>query len=192
MSDAGRALWHNTTGRDVWEWDLLQPLTREAWIRRAAGDFSFIPSQSRAEAYNKPLPDEVLERPSPPVPERPAVLIDRNDPRINGGAKTVINRFVKAGWVVEVSYARGPWIMTRDWHVCDSILVRAQYGEVRAAAQWIRKEWLEKDKPIWSCEIIRVNDNQGHPLKSDDLKYLTLGLPYDTVGPMITSSEGEL
>jgi hypothetical protein len=192
---AGRALWMETMSREEYEWDLLTPLTRETWERRAAGDLSFVPSQSRFEAVGQSLPDEVLdgEQGSPPAPEHPAELIDVKDKRINAGAKTVINRFLKNGWTVEVSYARGPWIMTRSWHVCDSILVRARYGELRAAAQWIRKEWLEKDKAIWSNEIMRVNDNQGYPLKADELKDLTLRAQHARVaGEPTPSNEGEL
>lgn len=174
MTDAGKALFVQTLGRD--DWDLLTPLTRETWTRRAAGDDSFIPSQSTYEAFGQPLPEKMIWE-APTAPEHPAELIDPKDKRINTGAKTVINRFIKAGWTVEVSYARGPWIMTRAWHVCDSILVRARRGEQRAAAQWIRKEWLEQDKPIWSCEVMRVNDNQGNLLKAGELKQLTEAEP---------------
>jgi hypothetical protein len=176
-----------TFGREAYEWDTISPLTREIWDAHAVANLDFIPSKS---SFRAALP---MEEPAEPVPapEVKGVLIDPKDKRINQGAKTVINRFLKNGWAVEVSYARGPWIMTRDWHVCDSILVRASYGEVRAAAQWIRKEWLEKDgdTPNWSNEIMRVNDNQGNPLSSSELKDLTLAAQYGRVDS--PSSEGE-
>lgn len=189
MTDAGRALWMETMGREASEWDLLMPLTREVWDRRAVGDVSFVPSASKYEAFGLPLPEDEEFAGQVPEPEIRAELIDPKDKRINTGAKTVMNRFLRNGWTVEVSYARGPWIMTRAWHVCDSILVRARRGNQRCAAQWIRKEWLEKDtvdlvdgiavpaagKPIWSCEIMRVNDNQGNLLKAGELKAITEG-----------------
>lgn len=187
MTDAGKALFTQTLGRD--DWDLLTPLTRETWDARAAGNLDFLESKSRFLAA---LPEEEPAEPIP-APEVEAIRLKLDNPEIPRGAKTVMNRFLKNGWTVEVSYARGPWIMTRDWHVCGSIMVRARRGEQRVAVQWIRKEWLEHDevipghialdvwipdqvikaKPNWSNEIMRVNDNQGNPLKAGELKALT-------------------
>ena len=193
----GRALWMQTMSREAWEWDILTPLTRKVWGNRAAGDMSFVPSNS---GYRADLADEE-ETPAEPVPapEIEAVHLKLDNKEIPRGAKTVINRAVKNGWTVEVSYARGPWILVRDWHVAGSILVKGRLGETRFAAQWLRKEWLEKDEIIaghimldvwvpeqvipakqnWSLEVCRVNNNQANALTAGELKEIIAPSPID-------------
>lgn len=186
MTDAGRALWMSTLDREAEEWEILSPLTRTVWDNRAAGDVSFVESHS---TYLAQLDEEEPAAPIP-APETEAIRLKLDNPEVPRGAKTVVNRAVKNGWDVEMSYARGPWIMVREWHVAGSILVKGRKAGQRFAAQWVRKEWLEKDtiipghimldvwvdeqvisaKPNWSLEVCRVNDNQGVSLKSGELK----------------------
>lgn len=76
--------------------------------------------------------------PAPEVRGRPAEKSE-----VPRGAATVINAARKAGWDVEVSYARGPWLNADGTpaYIVDSIVVRLLLPATgqRAAATWVRK-----------------------------------------------------
>lgn len=181
----GEELFAQVTGRDHDNWLQLGDVSRKSWEMRAAGELSFIPSShvNRVEEVST-----VREMPEPEIPAHEVFHADE----INGGAKIVVNRFLRNGWEVQMFVCRGPWkrqtvrieltTMDDDGHEivtgeeritygqADSVLVRARRGQHRAGAVWLRKPWV-KD-PKWEFLFAQVRPEIGK-VDSKGLKAIT-------------------
>lgn len=153
--EAGRALFEETTGRvQADQWPSLDETSKRSWVQRAAGNLDFIPSKS--SLLRREAPQAVSTR--IPEPEVARVLVELDDERVPGGARTIARKAVKHGWKVLVSYARGPERVQSAQEAeegdliryaqADSILVRghrlSSTGQRQSfAASWIRKPWTK-------------------------------------------------
>ena len=146
-----------TTGRD--DWGHVKPAARALWDRKAAGEDVFIPAAS-SEILNT---RERVPVPPPQVTAEPL----RNPDKIPTGTSRFVSSARKAGWDVQVTYARGPWVRSNgepllidpDAQVhdtddeesveggvpaqCESIAARCRKGDRRAVVIWIRKGWTK-------------------------------------------------
>lgn len=156
----GREHFEQTTGRG--DWDLLQPVTRASWEARARGERPFIPSDSSSKV-NEEEPTERVDVPLPPpeVVARPA-----QPEQIPTGAARLAKSAAKLGWDVQVTYARGPWVLANGKTklidpnaqpgdsdddeesaedgvpaMCENIAVRCHKPGRVAVAIWWRKTW---------------------------------------------------
>ena len=154
----GRELFEQTTARGDWEY--LQPVTRASWEARARGDYSFIPSDSSPILNEEAPTEQHVPIPPPQVVARPA-----QPDEIPTGAKRLATTARNNGWDVQVTYARGPWVLANgkpklvdpdaqpvdtddeesvDGGVpaqCENIAVRCHKPGRVAVAIWWRKLW---------------------------------------------------
>ena len=118
---------------------------------------------------------EIEVHPIPP-PEIRSTPIDVGDPRLPGGAKSILNLARKNGWTAWATYARGPRVHGTTQaliEMSDNVLVRARLddGSKVAVASW----WTKNGKPGFEFAYIghRVEDTNVmkiDPANSNELK----------------------
>lgn len=123
----------------------------------------------RARALSREAADHPPEPPEVPAPEVPGRAAEKHE--VPRGAVTLGNAARKAGWEVEVRYARGPWLDASGEfaYVVDSVLLRMRHpadGQ-RAAATWVRKPTGDAEKYAYSAGHWR---GELGLLKSDELR----------------------
>jgi hypothetical protein len=177
MTTDGYRLFHETTGRDEENWDHMDPVSQKSWEQRAAGSRAFIPSEHVNEMNR--LEAITLAMPAPAVP---AHIVPPNSPLIPGGATLVINRLLKNGWTVLVSYCEGPWAKQTEtvdgadgeekikYGQAKSVLVRARRRHQRLGALWLAKPWTKGDG--YTFQFAQVRPEIGS-VNSKQLKIVT-------------------
>lgn len=120
--------------------------------------------------------EEEIETAPIPAPEVRSTPIEIGDPRLPGGAKTIINLARKNGWTAWATYARGPRVHSTTGallEISDNVLVRLRLdgSERRAVGYWITKN----DKPAFEFAwILRADlENRKYTTvsaNSDELK----------------------
>jgi hypothetical protein len=186
MATDGYRLFNETTDRNEDDWDHLDPVSRKSWEQRAQGSRAFIPSghvnkMNRLEAITLAMPAPVV----------PAHIVPLTSPLIPNGAKLVINRLLKHGWTVLVSYCEGPWQKQTEtvdgedgeekikYGQAKSVLVRARRRQQRLGALWLAKPWTKDDG--YKFYMAHVRPDIG-PVKSPELKWI-IETPIEEVLP---------
>lgn len=99
---------------------------------------------AKAKGKKKDAEDDVEEMTWPtelPEPEVRCTPVERNDPRVPGGAKTILNLLEKEDWELRrLTYARGPYIGANGkiLSISDSIVLGAVDGEDSAIVAFWR------------------------------------------------------
>lgn len=74
-----------------------------------------------------------------PIPEPQLRATPVEDDALPGGAGKIVRAARKAGWTIQATRSRGPWLHSTHWTatgVYDLLLVRLRRGDERARAFW--------------------------------------------------------
>lgn len=121
------------------------------------------------KAYRSAHPDYREEIPPDttiPEPEVRSTPIEPADPRMPGGAKSIIKLAVKEGWGFDAAYSRGPWMHSTRWvpiGISDLVLVRLGLPSLDKPTELAVASWRDKSFewayywPARSAQPVRVN-----------------------------------